>query len=287
LPGLFVGCLIGSAVVWVALRPGAPVPDRGGEVAVDQTRDARAQEAEAARQAAESARAEAEKALAAVKQELATASKQAADTREQLGEILARQAEEQRKLEALNKALAEENKPAAAPARSFVRDWQLLGPFPATALAAHDTVYPPEREPVQLKKRYDGVGGQVKWQPYRSGADKLDLAGYFNYREAGAAFAVTWVFSDRDQDVTLGVGSDDGIRLWVNGAKVHEVKGGRPAHPGQDSVNARLKKGWNEILAKVDNIVGTWELYLEFQTADGGQPLKMLSTNTPPPAAAK
>jgi hypothetical protein len=51
-------------------------------------------------------------------------------------------------------------------------------------------------------------------------------------------------------------------------------------------VKARLRKGWNEVRAKVDNIVGTWELYLEFPTADGGRPLKVLSTSSPPPAAA-
>ena len=87
--------------------------------------------------------------------------------------------------------------------------------------------------------------------------------------------------------MTLGVGSDDGVRIWVNGQQVHDVKGGRQARPGQDVVKARLKKGWNEIRAKVDNIVGTWELYLEFRTADGGQPLKIFSTSSLPPAAAR
>jgi hypothetical protein len=60
--------------------------------------------------------------------------------------------------------------------------------------------------------------------------------------------------------------------------------GGRP---GPDLVKAHLKKGWNEIRAKVDNITGTWEFYLEFRTADGGGPLKIFSTNSPPPATAR
>jgi hypothetical protein len=37
-------------------------------------------------------------------------------------------------------------------------------------------------------------------------------------------------------------------------------------------VTARLTKGWNEIRAKVDNLVGTWELCLERHSADGGRP---------------
>jgi hypothetical protein len=48
-----------------------------------------------------------------------------------------------------------------------------------------------------------------------------------------------------------------------------------------------LRKGWNEARAKVDNIVGTWELHLEFRAADGGRPLKVFSTSSPPPAAAR
>ena len=47
-----------------------------------------------------------------------------------------------------------------------------------------------------------------------------------------------------------------------------------------------LRKGRNEARAKADNIVGTWELYPELRTADGGRPLKVLSTSSPPPAAA-
>jgi hypothetical protein len=140
---------------------------------------------------------------------------------------------------------------------------------------------------VRLEKAYDGHGGPVKWHAYRSPQDKIDLAAHFRYWQAGVAYAVSWVYSDKDQAVTLGVGSDDGIRLAVNGAKILDVKGGRQARPGQDVVKVRLRPGWNEIVAKVDNIVGTWELYLEFRTADGGQPLKLFSTSAPPPATAR
>jgi hypothetical protein len=48
-----------------------------------------------------------------------------------------------------------------------------------------------------------------------------------------------------------------------------------------------LRKGWNEARAKVDNVVGTWELYLELRTTDGGRPLEAFSTSSPPPAAAR
>jgi hypothetical protein len=300
--GLFIGCLISAAALWAAVWLGAPLPGADTELpaalpsvrpekteANNPARKARAdlQAAKAARQAAEAARAQAVKALDAANQRTAAALKQKDDADQQLQSVLARLAQEQGQRASLEKALAEFKKPRPAPTQSFVRDWQLLGPFPSTADQGHDAVFPPEREPIQMKKTYDGFGGLVKWRPYHSAENKIDLAAFFNYRQAGAAYAVSWVHSDRDQPVTLGIGSDDGIRLWVNGVKVHDVKGGRQARPGQDMVKARLRKGWNEIRAKVDNIFGTWELYLEFRTADGGQPLKLFSTDSPPPTTAR
>jgi hypothetical protein len=287
--GLFLGGLIGAAAQWTALRLGAPLPADVEQSAESQ--DVRSQhreaddsgrESDAGREAAESARAEAVKARDAANRQAAAALKQKDDAEQRLRDALARLAEEQQHRTSLEKALAEEKKPKAAPVLSFVRDWQLLGPFASTGEQGHDTVYPPEREPVQLGKAYQGFGGLVKWRPYHSPEDKIDLAAFFDYRASGAAYAVSWVYSDQVQAVTLSVGNDDGIRLWVNGEKVDDVKGGRQAKPGSDIVKVRLKKGWNEVRAKVDNIIGTWELYLEILSADGGESLKLLSTCTPP-----
>jgi hypothetical protein len=234
---------------------------------------------EAGRQAAQCAHAEAMKALEAANRQVATVLKQKDAAEKRAQDAVARLATEQGRRAALEKAVGEEKKPKLRPTLSFVRDWQLLGPFASTSEKGHDTVYPPEREPVQLVKSYDGFGGPVKWRTYHSPEDKIDLAAFFQYRDAGAAYAASWVFSEREQAVAVSVGSDDGIRLWINREKLLDVKGGRQAKPGQDVVKAHLREGWNEILAKVDNIVGTWELYLEFRTADNSEPLKIFSTS--------
>jgi hypothetical protein len=256
--------------------------------------DNQARDSEAGRRAAESARADALKARDAAVRRAAALLKEKQDVEQRLQDALGRLREEREGRVALAKALAEVKKPRPprlprpprpAPTLSFVRDWQLLGPFGSTGDQGHDTVYPPEREPFQIARAYDGFGGRLKWRAYRSPEDKIDLASFFEYRDAGAAYAVSWVYSGAAQAVTLGVGSDDGVRVWVNGDKVHDIKGGRQARPGQDLVKAQLKKGWNEIRAKVDNIVGTWEFYLEFRTADGAHPLKILSTSSPPAMA--
>jgi hypothetical protein len=292
--GLLVGCLIGLGALWGALRLGAPLP--GGAIewtaafqslqAQKTEADSQAREAEAGRQAAESQHAEAVKALAAANRQTAALQKQNDDAEPRLKDAVARLTEEQARRASLEKALAEK-KAGPTPTLSFDRDWQLLGPFASTGDKGHDAVFPPEREPIQLDKTYDGYGGRVKWRSHHSGEDKIDLGNFFHYNGAAVAYAVSWVYSDRDQTVTLSIGSDDGVCVWVNRAKVDDVKAARPASPGQDVVKAHLREGWNEILAKVDNIATDWSLYLEFRTANGSEPLKMFSTNSPPPAMRK
>ena len=220
--GLLLGCLAGAAALWAALRLGAPLPGGGGEQAAA-SQDVRAQKTGADDREAEPARANAAGALDAANRRAEAASKQKDDAERRLRDALARLARERGRRVALEKALAAEEKPRPAPARSFVRDWQLLGPFPSAGGQGHDAVYPPEREPVQLGKAYGGLGGAVRWRPYHSAEDRIDLAGFFQYREAGAAYAVSWAYSDADRAVTLGVGSDDGVRLWVNGERVLDV----------------------------------------------------------------
>ena len=293
--GLLLGGLIVAAGLWAALALGARLPGGpGGWTAASQDVQAgttqaedKAREPEAGRQAAESARADEAKALDAANQKLSAAQKQKDDAEQRARDALARLAEEQSRRAAAEKALAEERKPKLTPVLSFVRDWQLLGPFPTARDEGHDAVFPPEREPVQLGKAYDGPRGLVKWRPYESSEDKIDLSDFFQTMDPGVAYAVSWVHAEKDQDVTLSIGSDDGVIVWVNREKVHDFKGARPATPGQDYTKAHLREGWNEILAKVDNLGSFWALYLEFRTADGDRPLKVYSTSTPPPAPGK
>jgi hypothetical protein len=275
---------MGAVALWAASIPGTEEGSPAFQ-AEKTAADQQVRQSEAARRAAESARGEAEKARDAAGRHAADTLKQKEDLEQRLRDTLVSLSQEQRRREALDKALAAATKPKMVPTRSFVRDWQLIGPFVSTGTQGHDTVYPPEREPFRAEKAYDGFGGRLKWRPYHSPEDKIDLASFFRYWNAGAAYAVSWVHAESARPVMLAVGSDDGVHIWVNGDKVHDVKGGRQARPGQDIVKARLKKGWNEIRTKVDNIVGTWELYLEFRTADGRQPLKILSTNSPPATA--
>ena len=60
------------------------------------------------------------------------------------------------------------------------------------------------------------------------------------------------------RDALLSLGSDDGIRVWLNGVIVHENETGRGYTPDADTAPVKLKAGINRILVKVDNYIGGW-----------------------------
>ena len=62
----------------------------------------------------------------------------------------------------------------------------------------------------------------------------------------------------------LRIGSNDGIACWVNSALVHSnLNTGRELKLGQDDIRVSLKKGLNQILLKIANMGGKWEVCLQ------------------------
>ena len=66
--------------------------------------------------------------------------------------------------------------------------------------------------------------------------------------------------SKTDQDVVLTFGSDDGIKVWLNGAVVNAKNVTRGFNVDEDQVPAKLKKGWNTLLVKVTQGAGDVKL---------------------------
>lgn len=61
----------------------------------------------------------------------------------------------------------------------------------------------------------------------------------------------TQVFCPTERSVALEIGSDDGVKLWINGMLVHANNAVRGFTPGEDKAKAILKEGWNDFLVKI------------------------------------
>ncbi|MBV9122824.1 MAG: hypothetical protein JO112_05675, partial [Planctomycetes bacterium] len=168
---------------------------------------------------------------------------------------------------------------------AFVRDWQVVGPFPNPNRTAHATPLPPETQPYNPSHEYQGIKGRVRWQLLQSSTDYIDLAHWFAHRQAAVAYARCWVHADRKRPALLSIGSNDGIKIWINHQQVFAHEIGRSARPGQDGARSELEAGWNEVLVKVDNFDNDWGFYLEFQDPGTNRPLEGIDFRSTPPAA--
>ena len=61
----------------------------------------------------------------------------------------------------------------------------------------------------------------------------------------------------------LGIGSDDGAAVWLNGKEVLRVEATRACMGVTDFAPVRLKKGRNRLLVKVENALGGWAFVAE------------------------
>jgi len=138
-----------------------------------------------------------------------------------------------------------------------IQVWEITGPFKSAAVGkiSLDETMPWEAELV--------AGGKpaVDWQRLQSSSDgtvNLGHAGAFGTCDWHYAYAVAEIDGGKGGPVELRCGSDDGIRLWLNGALVHnhEIQRGCDIH--SDHVNVTLKPGRNRVVAKIDNYTMGW-----------------------------
>jgi hypothetical protein len=159
----------------------------------------------------------------------------------------------------------------ADPVRDFIDEWYFIGPFPnerdenLTRLGL-DKVFPPE-EGIDLDATYEGAGGEeISWRRVESEEDgRLHLRALTEQTRLVVDYALTYVRSPEEQTVSLLLGSDDGVKVFLNGEELHRVLDIRLAIVDQDRVELPLKKGANELLFKIENNLGGYSLYARIQ----------------------
>ena len=228
-------------------------------------------------QAAEARASELDRALADRKAQLADRDRELAAKRDQLAAL---------DREAKARAAKTAPPPVGPPSAGVVRDWLVAGPFPAPDRKGHAVSFPPEAGPIDPNQEFKGPTAPVRWQAHASPADYVDLANLFKTEDPAVGYAACWVRAAKPGPAVLSLGSNDGIKVWVNGKVVATRPVSRSAAPGQDRVACDLAAGWNEVRVKVDNTGGPWGFYLEVRDAAGDKPLPGLEARATPPRPA-
>jgi len=150
----------------------------------------------------------------------------------------------------------------------YIIAWQVSGPYTKDAQAGElfDAVFAPEQEGQQAQWRPMPAGTTAD-QPWLVEPDKVEgLAG-----DNRVAYLRTKIVSPKEQKARLELGSDDGVKVWLNGQLVHANNAARPVTLGEDKADVTLKEGVNSVLVKLTQEASQWALTLRLRSPDGGR----------------
>jgi hypothetical protein len=155
----------------------------------------------------------------------------------------------------------------------YLTDWWIIGPFDNPEEKGLHIVFPPEQE-YDTTKTYSGRNNEVvKWQHFNNKiSGYMDFTKIFKDSESGVAYARSAIEMSEDAEVKIGVGSNDGVRLFINNTLVLDNKIARSAEPNQDITTVSLKKGQNILLLKIDQLGGGWGFY--FTVIEGASKIR-------------
>ncbi|MDP6443425.1 MAG: galactose-1-epimerase [Pirellulaceae bacterium] len=152
-----------------------------------------------------------------------------------------------------------------APIDSPNQIW-VAGPFDDES-EGFETAHSPERSALNVGAKYSHGGKTIVWQKMKRGR-MFNFREQFGSTDGKSVYAYFRLTSPRTQQAMLLPGSDDGIRVWLNGELVHDLDVERGGLPLQDVVFLDLQAGDNDILIRVRNIADEHNLYLHYRSLD-------------------
>lgn len=152
---------------------------------------------------------------------------------------------------------------------SGARPWMVLGPFDNAAKGKIDTALPPDQK-LDLQASYpSGDGKTLSWQQVADHKLGVDFETLYGKTDWKFVYAFIKVKSPTARKATLLLGSDDGAKIWLNGKEVFKLDAQRGASKWDNRIPVELQAGDNDLLLKIDDKVGTWRFYLDFEPNEG------------------
>ncbi len=132
--------------------------------------------------------------------------------------------------------------------------WYAAGPWLSEPGKSFGQKFPPE-DNADIAVAY----GDKKWEmkPEWKDGVVIDLPNTGNI----STYILRTITSDRDTTISGFFGSDDGIKVWLNGTLILSRDVDRAVHPNQDNAELNLRKGVNKLLLKVNNNAGDSGFY--------------------------
>jgi hypothetical protein len=158
--------------------------------------------------------------------------------------------------------------------KSWIHTWQISGPYKAEGKDFQqllDTEFSPEKQDAgKAMAKWKGLTGPIVL-PSGDTVDEgmIDLVQVLGGENPNSvAYMRTRVKSPVKQEALLYTGSDDGLKVWLNGKVVHATGGGRGMQIDTDKIKVTLEAGWNTLLMKVTQGAGPWSACARFVMSD-------------------
>ena len=149
--------------------------------------------------------------------------------------------------------------------RGYIATWLAAGPYHQEGIKAEQilaTPFPPEEN-----------DPSVSWEPLAvtNSAEpwQFDLAGLYKQSNC-CLYAKAEILSNRAQPALLEIGTDDGVKAWLNGEVVHDNNTFRGLTFAEDKIAVDLHEGRNLLMLKVSQGGGGWAFCCGLRAPDGG-----------------
>ena len=170
----------------------------------------------------------------------------------------------------------------------FIKDWLIVGPFPNCEDCSSVSYHHDERCEGFYTDYLESIGGEKNVIPYvgmkakytrkniertwikiNSENDKIQLTD-LNPKDMVVAYAFCKIESPVSQKSILSIGSNDGVRVFLNGEEVHQSHdyNGRWLQADNDYVPVELKQGINNLMLKIDQGTGDFGYVVRFLDYD-------------------
>jgi len=159
-------------------------------------------------------------------------------------------------------------------ADQFMKTWLVLGPLPVFESDARPQDLEAQKKAfaTDFLTQHAGEAGirpraglahtitgkEHQWQLVESKSDVVNLMPHEGPKDFAIAYAWAEIELPESRPALLGLGSDDAVKVWLNGKLVHENWTARGVVKDDDLVRVDLEKGTNRLLLKIQNQQGPW-----------------------------
>ena len=143
--------------------------------------------------------------------------------------------------------------------------WQYVGPFPSEVQPAQllDTAFPPEEGHDSQREYENGL----KWQEKADWADGAVRS--LNSTDKAIHYLHRVITLGAPTHLTLSLGSNDAIKVWIDGELALSKNEGRLAKADQEKLPLFLQAGEHELLIKIANYGNECAYYFKVVDDDG------------------